>query len=135
MVASLILVLSVAALVRFGIAQWRSIWQTVADQPLSESLQTVTGIAANAIGPDDFDLFAKLCNESAHPAGESSVWLKEVRLYYRFLRVLRNAGSKTFPSLAHWTESELVTCSRYAGAVLDRRLSTNFAYASVTSNR
>ncbi len=130
MVAALIFVFSVAALVRFGLAQWRSMWQTIACQRLSPSLRAVTGVAADSIGPEDFDLFAKFCSESDQVTGERNTWLKEVRLYYRFLRVLRKVAAKTLPSLQRWTDNELVVCSRYAGAILDRRLNTNFAYAT-----
>jgi len=129
MVAALIFVFSVAALVRFGLAQWRSMWQTVACQPLSPSLRAVTGVAGDSIGPEDFDIFAKFFSESDQSRVERNHWLNEVRLYYRFLRILRNASAKTLPSLQKWTEGELVFCSRYAGAILDRRLNTNFAYA------
>ncbi len=135
MVAAFILVLSVAALVRFGVAQWRSMWQTIACQPLSESLQEATGIAAESIGPEDFELFAKLCDESDQLPGERNIWLKEVRAYYRFLRSFRTIAAKALPSLEKWTESELVSCSRYAGAILDRRLNADFAYAAVAHRR
>jgi len=130
MVAALIFVLSVAALVRFGLAQWRSMWQTIACQPLSPSLRAVTGVAADSIGPKDFDVFAKFFSESDQTAGERSNWLKEVRIYYRALQMLRNVGAKTLPSVEKWAESELTFCSRYAGAILDRRLNTNLAYAA-----
>ena len=135
MVAALILVFSVAALVRFGVAQWRSVWQTIAFQPLSGTLQATTGIAADAIGPEHFELFAKLCTESDHVPGERNVWLKEVHIYYRVLRAIRNLSAKMPPAVRNWAESELVVCSRYAGAILDRRLNTNFAYATVGSKR
>jgi len=130
MIAALIFVFSVAALVRFGLAQWRSLWQTIACQPLSPSLRAVTGIAADSIGPEDFDIFAKFFNESDQSAGERHTWLNEVRLYYHCLRTLRNFSAKTLPPLQKWTDSELVLCSRYAGAILDRRLNTKFAYAT-----
>ncbi|MGH9686441.1 MAG: hypothetical protein ACRD5K_05035 [Candidatus Acidiferrales bacterium] len=110
-------------------------WQTIAYQPLSESLQEATGIAAESIGPEDFELFAKLCDESDQLPGERNIWLKEVRLYYRFLRSFRTIAVKALPSLEKWTESELVSCSRYAGAMLDRRLNADFAYASVAYRR
>lgn len=129
MVAALIFVFSAAALVRFGLAQWRSIWQTVACQPLSPSLRAVTGVAGDSIGPEDFDIFAKFFSESDPAAAERNHWLKEVRLYYRCLQMVRSVSAKTLPPLQKWTDSELVLCSRYAGAILDRRLNTNFAYA------
>jgi hypothetical protein len=135
MVAALIFVFSVAALLRFGLAQWRSMWQTIACQPLSPSLRAVTGVAADSIGPEDFDVFAKFFSESDQNTRERNNWLKEVRLYYRFLRVLRNYSAKVLPSLQKWADSELVFCSRYAGAVLDRRLNTNLAYAAVVGKQ
>jgi hypothetical protein len=134
MIAAFILVFSVAALVRFGISQWRSIWHGIAEQPISERLQTATGVAVNAIGPDDFELFARTSEQLCPVPGERNVWLKEVRVYYHLLRVIKNISSETFPSLGGWAKSELVSCSRYAGAVLDQRLNANFAYASAVRN-
>jgi hypothetical protein len=131
MIAALIFVFSVAALVRFGLAQWRSMWQTVACQPLSPSLRAVTGVAVDSVGPQDFDIFAKFFSESEQSPGEHNNWLNEVRLYYRCLHILRNVSAQKLPSLQKWADRELVLCSRYAGAILDRRLNTNFAYASV----
>ena len=133
--AALIFVLSISALVRFGVAQWRSIWRTMADQPLSDSLETASGIAANAIGPDDFELLEAICVKTCRLPRQSKMWLKEVGIYYRLLRKLRNVSSKASPSLSAWAERELTTCSRYAGAVLDHSLSVNFAYASLTTGR
>ena len=130
MIAALIFVFSVAALVRFGLAQWRSMWQTIACQPLSPSLRAVTGVAADSIGAEDFDVFAKFFSEPEKNTGERNHWLKEVRLYYRCLRLVKSVGAKTLPSIQQWADSELIMCSRYAGAILDRHLNTNLAYAA-----
>ncbi len=54
MTAVLILVFSVLALVQFAISQWRMIWLTTANQPLSDSLHAATGIVSESIGPNDF---------------------------------------------------------------------------------
>ena len=71
MIAAFILVLSVVALLQFGIAQWRSIWISIAEQPLSASLQTATGIPADAIGADDFEVSPGLLSNCAllHKSG------------------------------------------------------------------
>lgn len=135
MFAALIFVFSVSALIRFGVAQWRSIWRSIADQPLSGGFETVSGIAANAIGPDDFEAFAVLCTKSCRLPRQSEIWLKEVAIYYRSLRMLREICSTISPSVAEWAEKELVVCSRYAGAVLDHSVNASFAYASLTSGR
>jgi len=43
MSAFLILAFSVVALLRFAIYQWRLIWLTTANQPLSDSLRAAAG--------------------------------------------------------------------------------------------
>lgn len=135
MFAALIFVFSVSALVRFGVAQWRSIWCSIADQPLSGGFETASGIAADAIGPDDFEVFKAICAKSCRLPRQSEIWLKEVAIYYRSLRILREVCSKMSPSVAEWAEKELIVCSRYAGAVLDHSVNASFAYASLTSRR
>lgn len=135
MIAAFILVLSVAALMQFAIAQWRSIWISIAEQPLSASLQTATGIAPDAIGADDFEVLARTSEQLCPSPQERNMWLKEVRVYYRLVRAMWNMSSERLPSLAEWAQSELVTCSRYAGAVLDQRLNANLAYASALRSR
>lgn len=63
MTAVLILVFSVLALVQFAISQWRMIWLTTANQPLSDSLLAATGISSETIGPNDFGKLLGLCDE------------------------------------------------------------------------
>lgn len=94
MIAAFILVLSVAALVQFGVSQWRSIWISIAQQPLSESLQSATGIAASAIGADDFEVLARTSEQLCPSAQERNVWLKEVRVYYRLVRAVQGLSSE-----------------------------------------
>jgi hypothetical protein len=127
MVAACILVLSVVLLVQFAVAQWRSMWTTVAAQPLSSTLQTATGIPSEAIGAQHFDLLARATEELPPPLRGGNSWLREVRLYYRMVRGLDGICAKSFPSLSNWAKGELVTCSRYAAAVLDQRLNANMA--------
>lgn len=134
MIATLILVLSVAALVQFGVLQWRSMWIAVSEQPLSASLQTATGIAPAAIGAGDFELLARTSEQLCPSVHDRNVWLREVRVYYRMMRAVENLSSARVPSLANWAKAELVACSRYAGAVLDQRLNANLAYATAARN-
>ena len=134
MMAALILVLSVAALIQFGILQWRSMWIAVSEQPISPSLQTATGIAADAIGADDFEFLARTSEQLCPSMQERNVWLREVRIYYRLVRALQRGAAEHIPSIANWAKTELVACSRYAGAVLDQRLNANLAYASAARN-
>jgi len=134
MIAALILVFSAVALLQFGILQWRSMWIVVSEQPLSANIQTATGIAANAIGPEHFELLARTSEQMCSSAKERNVWLREVRVYYHVLRTVRDLASERLPGLADWAKTELIACSRYAGVVLDQRLNANLAYASAARN-
>jgi len=130
MVAAFILVMSVAALAHFAILQWRSMWITVAAQPLSNSFQCATGIANAAIGADDFDYLVKTSEQLCPGPQQSNLWLKEVRMYYRALRTVQKFCAASAPSLAGWAKRELTSCSRYAAAILDQRLNASLEFAA-----
>jgi hypothetical protein len=130
MIAALILVMSVVALAQFAIAQWRSMWMTVAAQPLSEYVQAATGISDAAISANDFDLMVRTSEQLSPSAQEGNLWLREVRIYYRVIRALDSICAKQISGLSAWAKDELTACSRYAAAVLDQRLNSSFACAS-----
>jgi len=130
MIAALILVMSVAAIAQFAVAQWRSMWITFATQPLSSSLQAATGIAGDAIGAKDFELLVQTSEQLCPSPEERNIWLREVRIYYRMIRTLDNVCAKKITGLSEWAQREMKTCSRYAAAVLDQRLNSNLTYAS-----
>jgi hypothetical protein len=123
-----ILILSVTALIEFAVSQWRSMWMTVAAQPLSDCLQTATGLSADAITEKDFDYLLttteKLCGADSH-----SHWMKEVKLYYKVVRSIESFSQQHVPGLASWAKNELVSCSRFAAAILDERLNANMVVA------
>lgn len=130
MIAICILVLSVAALIEFAVSQWRSMWMTVASQPLSDCLQTATGICADAITANDFDRLVT-SNQQLRPAEQQgNLWLKEVKVYYRIVRVLDAVCANSVPGLSSWSKNELVSCARFVAAVLDQRLNQSLAYSS-----
>jgi hypothetical protein len=130
MIAAFIVVLSVAALLQFAIWQWRAMWITIAEQPLSEYFTTATGIAGDEIRADHFDFLTRI-SEQVGPSGkQGNLWLNEVRIYYRTIRALHQFCEKQFPAFAAWANQELVACSLYAAATLDQRLSSHLAFAS-----
>src|ERR1700719_5288678 len=59
MFALLILAVSVTALVQFAVCQWRSMWISVAAQPLSDCLKGAVGLAPNHIQSHPFELLAR----------------------------------------------------------------------------
>jgi hypothetical protein len=123
MTAVLILAFSVLALVRFAICQWRMIWLTTANQPLSDSLRAATGIEAETIGPNDFGKLLGLCDELSPRLQKGTPWLREVRGYYELVAKLEKACRSIQPALSAWASAEMKTCSRYVAVVLDQNLS------------
>ena len=122
MTAVLILAFSVLALVQFAISQWRMIWLTTANQPLSDSLQAATGIDALTIGPNDFGRLLGLCELSPR-LKTGTPWLREVRGYYRMVESLEVVCRSIQPGLSAWASKEMKTCSRYVAVLLDQTLS------------
>jgi hypothetical protein len=123
MVSLFILVFAGFALVRFGILQWRAIWLTTANQPLSDSLQLTAGIDGATVGARDFSTLMRLCNELSPDLKKTSPWLREVSVYYRALAGLEQAFRAKLPSVSSWAKGEMEICSRYVAVVLDQSLS------------
>jgi hypothetical protein len=123
MVSILILVFATFALVKFGISQWRAIWITTANQPLSDSLQVAAGIDGAAIGAGDFGTLLHLCNELSPDLKKKSPWLREVSVYYRLAEKLEHAFRVKLPAISAWAKGEMQICSRYVAVVLDQNLS------------
>jgi hypothetical protein len=123
MVSILILVFATFALVKFGISQWRAIWITTANQPLSDSLQVAAGIDGAAIAAGDFGTLLHLCNELSPDL--KSPWLREVSVYYRLAEKLEHAFRVKLPAISAWAKGEMQICSRYVAVVLDQNLSMN----------
>ena len=122
MIAVLILAFSVLALVQFAISQWRMIWLTTANQPLSDSLRAATGIAAESIGPNDFGKLLGLCDEMSPRLKKATPWLREVKGYYGVVAKVEKSFRSIQPAISAWAASEMKTCSRYVAVVLDQNL-------------
>ena len=123
MLSIFILVFAGLALVKFGIAQWRAIWITAANQPMSESLQLTAGIDGANVGAGDFSTLMNLCNELSPDLKKKSPWLREVSAYYRAVEKLEHAFRMKLPAISRWAKSEMQICSRYVAVVLDQSLS------------
>ena len=125
MVSLCILVLSGLALVRFAVSQWRAIWISSANQPVSDSLQFTAGIDAEAIGAWDFGRLMNLCDQLSPELKHSSPWLNEVSVYYRAIAKVEQVSKAKIPSISKWAAREMQTCARYVAVVLDQSLAMN----------
>ena len=122
MLSLFILGFAAVALVQFVVAQWRAIWLTSANQPLSDTFGATVGIEADCINESDFSNLLDLCRRQASGLKKISPWLPEVARYYSFLGVLRKATSRCIPSVSSWFAAEMAACSRYAAVALDHDL-------------
>jgi hypothetical protein len=123
MTAILILAFSVFALLRFGISQWRMIWLTTANLPLSGSLRAATGIEGESVGPNDFVTLLGLCDQLSPRIRKATPWLREVNCYYCILTTVEKTFRSIQPALSAWASQERKTCSRFVAVVLDQNLS------------
>jgi hypothetical protein len=125
MLSVFILLFSGFALIRFAVSQWRAIWISAANQPLSDSLQLTAGIDAAAIRADDFGRLLNLCDQLSPDLKKSSPWLSEVSTYYRSVARLRQLSKSSLPGIANWASREMQICARYVAVVLDQNLAMN----------
>jgi hypothetical protein len=125
MLSLFILLFSGFALIRFAVSQWRAIWISSANQPLSDSLQLTAGIDAATIGAGDFGRLMNLCDQLSPDLKKSSPWLSEVSTYYRVIARLQQLSKSSLPSIANWASREMQTCARYVAVVLDQNLAMN----------
>jgi hypothetical protein len=122
MIAGFILVFAVLALVQFAVSQWRLLWLTTANQPLSDSLRATAGIDSTAIQAGDFGTLLELCDELSPRIRKGTPWLREVTYYYQFMNKLQTMLGAMVPSLGGWAASEMKTCARFVAVVLDQNL-------------
>ncbi|HTZ73347.1 MAG TPA: hypothetical protein VMB47_05470 [Candidatus Aquilonibacter sp.] len=105
-------------------------WLTVAARPLSDCLQAATGLDGRALRPEDFYLITKTSHYVSRAPHERNVWLREVGVYFRVVSAIKQIAGNHIPGIAQWAQSELVSCAKYAAAVLDQRLNANLAFAA-----
>lgn len=125
MISLFILVFASFALGRFAISQWRTIWITAANQPLSDSLRLTAGIDDATVGAKDFSSLLDLCDNLSPGLKKKTPWLREVSVYYRAIARLEQLSRIKLPSLSTWASREMKICSRYVAVVLDQNLAMN----------
>jgi hypothetical protein len=118
--ATLIFLLSAAALLQFFISYSRSLIAASIKQPLSAEVRDVTGIPASAAGED----FARviqlldLCPERPEDRGR----LRAINAYFRLLNFIGSTLARVIPALMSWTRMERAQCAYFAAVTLDRRI-------------
>jgi hypothetical protein len=118
--ATLIFILSTAALLQFFISYSRSLIAASIRQPLSAEVRDVTGILNSASG-DDFPRvlqLLELCPERPEERGR----IRAISAYFELLTAVRSTVARIIPTLMAWTEMERGQCAYFAAVTLDRRI-------------
>jgi hypothetical protein len=115
-----------AAVVAFALFAWRARIVHAASRPAAEE-----GYAANLLNDRDFHSVAayqRLCPDLGL-GDDPAPKLRSVRLYYGLLELTGGLGDAVFWCKAAgskaWTKDEMALCTRYATAILMRRVERN----------
>lgn len=128
-IPSLLLAISVVALLQFTLFYLRALLADVGAQPLSHRVRQAGGVAGSVVCPKDFTTLVNLHRLTPSIEGDRSP-LRMVRMYYGVLRMLSRLCDARIPGLTAWTDREMTSCSRYAAVLLDERLRHNLACAA-----
>jgi hypothetical protein len=118
--ASIIFVMSFAALIQFGVLSWRAGLLRTATQPLAFESDLVADLSRKALNTGSFldvRAYQKLCPNLSEGNGSGPA-LGLVGAYYRLLQVANCMGD----SASNWAQGEMATCTRYAAVALSQRL-------------
>src|SRR3974390_2916241 len=124
MLAFILLLMSAAAFVQFGLYYWRAMISAVAAQELSERIQVAAGISASSVGARDFYNILIIKNMSPNLRGSAGGFTL-VRAYYFIVKMLGDL----IPAVSPWSASEMATCSRYVAVLIYQHLARNMAAA------
>lgn len=129
MIAALIFVISLAALIQFGVLSWRAGLLRVASEPFVSESAEIAEFQRNLLntkGFNDVAIYHEICPDLGEGSGPN---LHRAQFYYRFIQLLGALGARILPSKdsTRWVEREMALCTRYAAVVLSQRLEHNRA--------
>jgi hypothetical protein len=123
MIATLIAVVSLAALVQVFVSYCRSVLAAAGKVELSSRVVALTGMEGSPIA-GDFDRvlqLVRLC--PTHDADRTGV--RAILTYYRLVQYLGRVIGPMYPDVIVWAEHEALSCSHFASVVLDRCISSS----------
>jgi len=121
MLASFILVVSVALLMQFFVSYCRLQVAAGRRMDLSESVREATGIQGQGVSGDEFQRLRKLVDLCPETSGDTYK-LGAIRAYHALLGVMQAIFAPIVPAAAAWATSERSGCAYYAAVALDARI-------------
>jgi hypothetical protein len=125
MIAAILLCVSVVTCGQFGLYYWRAMILSVSALPVSDRLRVAAKIATTQVGSRDFAAIMSTHDLVPDLRGSSGSF-RAIRTYFAVVEKL----GRLIPSLAKWSEEEMITCSRYAAVLVDRHLERNLICAA-----
>jgi hypothetical protein len=132
LIAAFILVISIAALMQFGMFAWRaSLLRTVSEQYVNEaeaSLQPYPNLLSSTSFAEVKAVYRELCPELETSPTTN---LRAVSAYYAVMSFLSRVGGSILPAEGlDWTQREMALCTQYATVRLSQRLERNINIAN-----
>ena len=132
LIAAFILVISIAALMQFGMFAWRaSLLRTVSEQYVNEaeaSLQPYPNLLSSTSFAEVKAVYRELCPELETSPTTN---LRAVSVYYAVMSFLSRVGGSILPAEGlDWTQREMALCTQYATVRLSQRLERNINIAN-----
>jgi hypothetical protein len=125
MIAAILFCVSIVACGQFGLYYWRAMILSVSALPVSDRLRVAAKISATSVGARDFRAIMST-RDLVPDLGGSSSGFRAIRTYYAIVEKL----GRLIPTLAKWSEAEMITCSRYAAVLVDQHLERNLVCAA-----
>jgi hypothetical protein len=124
MIATLIAVVSLAALVQVFVSYCRSVLASAGKVELSSRVVALTGMEGGSPFAGDFDRvlqLVRLC--PSNDADQTGV--RAIVTYYHLVQYLGRVIGPFHPDTAIWAGQEATSCSHFASVVLDRCISSS----------
>lgn len=125
MIASLILVVSVAVFAQFFVFYTRSLIAASCKHSLSESVREVAGISGQLVQTAQFNRLLQLV-ELCPGSGNDEMGIRAVRAYFGALTLmtalLARLPSAAMTKVLAWAEGERASCAYFAAIALDQRM-------------
>ena len=129
MFSALILALTTAALVQFGVFYWRALVVCTAAETISEEVLAAAQVNPGSICGEDYRSLAQLHKLTPELCSQSSS-LGLVPAYFKVLQAVKSVAAGRVAALSDWAESESALCARYAAVQVERRLRANLEFAA-----
>jgi len=133
MIASLILVVSIAFFVQFFVFYTRSLIAASCKHALSESVREITGITGQRVQTAQFARLLQLVELCPGP-GNDEMGIRAVRAYFGVLSLakswLTRIPSAAISKATAWAEGERASCAYFAATALDQRMAYSRALLS-----